>query len=106
MMSIRRRFDLVILDWAGTVVDFGCQALVIALREAFARKGVMISDPQARRDMGRAKIDHVRALLAMPEITKSWHEVRGTAPSEADVTELMADLGPLMREQAGRAHAG
>ena len=62
-MSIRARFDMVVLDWAGTVVDFGCQAPAIALREAFTRHGVAVSDAQVRRDMGRAKEDHVRAML-------------------------------------------
>ena len=32
-------FDLVIFDWAGTMVDFGCRAPVAALRQAFARHG-------------------------------------------------------------------
>jgi beta-phosphoglucomutase-like phosphatase (HAD superfamily) len=39
-MSLRDRFDLVVLDWAGTMVDFGCQAPVKALVEAFAAEGV------------------------------------------------------------------
>ena len=30
-------FDLVIFDWAGTMVDFGCRAPIAALLEAFAR---------------------------------------------------------------------
>jgi phosphonoacetaldehyde hydrolase len=35
-MSLKSRFDLVILDWAGTMIDFGCEAPVRALIEAFA----------------------------------------------------------------------
>jgi phosphonoacetaldehyde hydrolase len=102
-MSLRNRFDLVIFDWAGTVVDFGCQAPVIALREAFARQGVDISELQARRDMGKAKEDHVRALLQDPVIAKAWMQARGKPAQDADVAALMAELGPLMRDQAGRA---
>jgi phosphonoacetaldehyde hydrolase len=102
-MAIRERFDLVILDWAGTMVDFGCQAPVIALREAFARRGVMLSEAQARRDMGKSKADHVKAILEDPGVAKMWAEVRGVAVEDADVAALMADLGPLMRDQAGRA---
>jgi phosphonoacetaldehyde hydrolase len=102
-VSIRDRFDLVILDWAGTMVDFGCHAPVIALREAFARRGVAISDAQARRDMGKAKADHVRALLQDPMIAKAWIEAQGAAAVDADVAALMTDLGPRMREQAARA---
>lgn len=102
-MPIRDRFDMVVLDWAGTVVDFGCQAPLIALREAFANRGVTISDTQARRDMGKAKEDHVRAMLADPQVAAAWHAARGSAPGDADVAELMRDLGPLMRDQAFRA---
>jgi phosphonoacetaldehyde hydrolase len=102
-VAIRDRFDLVILDWAGTMVDFGCHAPVIALREAFAGRGVAISDAQARRDMGKAKADHVRALLQDPVVAKLWSAARGVAADDADVAALMTDLGPLMRDQAVRA---
>jgi phosphonoacetaldehyde hydrolase len=102
-MAIRDRFDLVIFDWAGTMVDFGCHAPVIALREAFALRGVAISDAQARRDMGKPKADHVRALLQDPAIAKAWTEACGRAAADADVQELMTDLAPLMRDQAARA---
>ena len=102
-MPIRDRFDMVVLDWAGTVVDFGCQAPMNALREAFARHGVRISDAQARRDMGKAKEDHVRAMLANPEVANAWVAACRVPAGEADVAALMSDLGPLMRDQAARA---
>jgi phosphonoacetaldehyde hydrolase len=102
-MAIHDRFDLVILDWAGTVVDFGCHAPVAALRAAFAQRAVVISERQARRDMGKAKEDHVRALLADPCIAQAWEKVRGRRADDDDVRALMVDLGPLMREQAARA---
>jgi phosphonoacetaldehyde hydrolase len=102
-MAIHDRFDLVILDWAGTMVDFGCQAPLIALREAFAHRGVALTDAQARRDMGTPKADHVRALLREPAVAAAWTQARGSAPGEADVAALMTDLGPLMRDQAARA---
>lgn len=102
-MSIRDRFDLVILDWAGTVVDFGCQAPVAALREAFAKRGVVITDAQARRDMGKSKEDHVRALLQEAGVAAAWIGAVGGEPSDEDVHSLMLDLGPLMRDQAARS---
>ncbi|HEY2464924.1 MAG TPA: phosphonoacetaldehyde hydrolase [Steroidobacteraceae bacterium] len=102
-MSIRDRFDLVILDWAGTMVDFGCHAPVGALRAAFAQRGVEITSSQARRDMGKAKEDHVRAMLADAAIAQAWKTARGRGADDTDVAALMTDLGPLMREQAARA---
>ena len=102
-MSLKDRFDLVIFDWAGTMVDFGSAAPVLALVDAFAREGVTISVAQARRDMGKAKIDHVTALLAYPEVAALWRAVKGRAANDGDVTRLMEHLGPLMREAAAKA---
>jgi phosphonoacetaldehyde hydrolase len=102
-MSLRQRFDLVIFDWAGTMVDFGCEAPVKALIEAFGAEGVTIDAPAARRDMGKAKIDHVRALLADPTVAAAWRSRHGRDALPRDVESLMARLGPLMRERAAHA---
>ncbi len=99
-MALATRFDMVIFDWAGTMVDFGCRAPVLALIDAFHRHGVAITEPEARRDMGKAKADHVRALLDDPRISAAWAQVNGRAPSAADCAALVVELGPLMREQA------
>ena len=97
------RFDLVIFDWAGTMVDLGCRAPLAALIEAFARHGVTLDEAAVRADMGKAKADHVRALLSQPEVGAAWEAVNGAPPDEADVAALMDDLGPLMREAAADA---
>jgi len=101
-MSLARHFDLVIFDWAGTMVDFGCLAPVEALIAAFARRGVMLTEPEVRRDMGKAKADHVRALLGDPRTAAAWSAANGAAPTARDCEALIADLGPLMRDQAAR----
>ena len=93
-------FDLVIFDWAGTMVDFGCRAPVAALIEAFARHGVALREGTVRADMGKAKADHVRALLSMPDVAAAWVAANGAASGEADVTSLMDELGPLMSQKA------
>ena len=76
-MSLKDRFDLVIFDWAGTMVDFGCEAPVRALIEGFAADGVVIDEATARRDMGKAKSDHVRSLLREPAVAAAWRERHG-----------------------------
>ena len=101
-MRIADRFDLVIFDWAGTMVDFGCRAPVLALLEVFAQRGVPITEAEARADMGKAKAAHVDALLAMPRVATAWQAARGVAPSAADSAAIVSDLGPMMAEQAGR----
>jgi phosphonoacetaldehyde hydrolase len=96
-------FDLVIFDWAGTMVDFGCRAPVTALIEAFARRGVMLGEATVRADMGKAKADHVRALLARADVAAAWVVANGAPSGEPDVEALMDELGPLMRDAAAQA---
>jgi phosphonoacetaldehyde hydrolase len=102
-MNLRERFDLVVFDWAGTMVDFGCQAPVKALVEAFAAEGVAVDTASARQDMGKSKADHVRALLQIPAVATAWRAARGHTADESDVELLMSRLGPLMREYAAEA---
>jgi phosphonoacetaldehyde hydrolase len=90
----------VVFDWAGTMIDFGCRAPVKALRDVFAEAGVKISEAEARVDMGKAKRDHVRALLAMSRIADAWKRRHGAAPVEADVDRLHDAVEPRMRAAA------
>jgi phosphonoacetaldehyde hydrolase len=92
----------VVFDWAGTMVDFGSRAPVEALIAAFAAEGVAISAPDARRDMGRAKRDHVAAILAHPAVAAAWAEAKGAPAGEADIDRIHHALEPLMTEAAGR----
>jgi phosphonoacetaldehyde hydrolase len=102
-MNLKQHFDLVIFDWAGTMVDFGCGAPIKALLEAFRAEGVQIDEAAARRDMGKAKIDHVQSLLAQPTIAAEWRRVHGHMADANDIDVLMARLEPLMREYAANA---
>lgn len=102
-MILKDRFDLVIFDWAGTMVDFGCEAPVKALIEAFGAEGVVIDAATVRHDMGKAKRDHVRSLLAEPPVAAAWQSHHGHVANEEDVDILVARLGPLMRDYAARA---
>lgn len=102
-MTLKTHFDLVIFDWAGTMVDFGCEAPVTALIEAFGAEGVALEPHVARRDMGIAKFDHVRNLLREPEVAGAWRATQGRPSDERDVDTLMGRLGPLMRAHAAAA---
>ncbi|MBW6529070.1 phosphonoacetaldehyde hydrolase [Sphingomonas sp. RHCKR7] len=92
----------VVFDWAGTMVDFGSRAPVIALRRTFAAAGVAIEEAEARADMGLAKGDHIRAILRAPRVAAAWRATHGAAPGESDAVALLAALTPAMREAARR----
>jgi phosphonoacetaldehyde hydrolase len=95
----------VVFDWAGTVIDYGCLAPIRALQAAFAAAGVEVSEAQARKDMGRAKRDHVAALMADGAVSRAWSERFGAPPGPQEIDRLYAALEPLMRTEAA-AHSG
>lgn len=104
----RRRYrgplKAAVLDWAGTVVDFGCQAPAATFVEAFAAEGVAISIAQARAPMGMAKRDHIKAITAMPDVVAAWQARNGRAIGEADIDRLYDAFLPLQLA-AVRRHA-
>ena len=93
----------VVLDWAGTMIDFGCMAPVDALTDVFAEEGLSLSAEEARRDMGKAKLDHLRALLADPGVAPRWIALKGSPASEADVDRLYARLELAMKAAAAKS---
>ena len=92
--SYRGRLQAAILDWAGTTVDFGCQAPTAVLLELFADRGVPVNVPEIRQHMGLLKRDQIRAICSFPRVAARWREVYGRAPSEEDVGELFQDFIP------------
>ena len=87
-----------VLDWAGTTVDFGSRAPVAAMLTAFERAGTPISLERAREPMGRAKLDHIRAVLTHPEVTESWAETHGRAPGEEDILRVYNEFLELQAD--------
>ncbi|AWK84977.1 phosphonoacetaldehyde hydrolase [Azospirillum thermophilum] len=85
----------VVLDWAGTTVDFGCLAPAGAFMEAFRQAGVEITLEQARGPMGMAKWHHIQAVTRMPAVAAAWTATHGRGPTDADVDRLYEIFLPL-----------
>jgi len=94
------KLQAAILDWAGTVIDFGSRAPVIAMDGVFRGEGLPIGEDLIRRYMGMAKREHVTAILSEPETTKRWIEEKGSVWSEHDVDRMMVALEPAMANAA------
>jgi phosphonoacetaldehyde hydrolase len=94
------KIKAVVFDWAGTMIDFGSCAPVEAMRAAFQREGVSVSDAEIRSPMGIAKREHVDVLLYAPMISEMWRKTHGAAPSKADGDRIYAALEPLMQTAA------
>ena len=65
------KIQLVIADWAGTTVDYGCFAPVNAFEKAFQAFDIHPSMDEIREPMGLLKIDHIRAMLNMERKIRS-----------------------------------
>jgi phosphonoacetaldehyde hydrolase len=78
----------VILDWAGTIVDHGSLAPVMAFIETFRLHDVEISVEEARGPMGMHKCDHIRAITQMPLVAALWKATHDRLPNEADVAAM------------------
>lgn len=86
----------VILDWAGTAVDYGCVGPMSAFQKAFAAFGVAVDTQEIREFMGLKKIDHLRAMTRHEPVTARWRQVFGRNPDESDVQAVYAKIEPLM----------
>ena len=93
------KLQAAILDWAGTVVDFGSFAPTQIFVEAFAEFDVHVSIEEARGPMGMGKWDHIRTLCDQPQITERYKKVFGRAPTDADVTAIYERFMPLQIEK-------
>lgn len=90
------RIEGVIVDWAGTTVDFGCFAPVNVFVDIFKDAGIDVTMGEAREPMGMLKIDHIRAMLSMPRIAVLWEEKYGKSFNERDVEKLYAEFVPAL----------
>ena len=90
----------VLFDWAGTMIDFGSRAPVMAMSRVFADAGVPADDATIRRYMGMAKREHVLAILSEQPMAGRWRQAKGRDWSSADVDALMAELEPAMAASA------
>ncbi|MDQ3596987.1 MAG: phosphonoacetaldehyde hydrolase, partial [Pseudomonadota bacterium] len=88
-----------VLDWAGTVVDFGSFAPTQIFVEAFGEFGVAVSLEEARGPMGMGKWDHIRTLCNLPQIAERYRAVFDRLPTDEDVTALYERFMPLQIEK-------
>ncbi|HVN16905.1 MAG TPA: phosphonoacetaldehyde hydrolase [Anaerolineales bacterium] len=91
----RGSLKAVILDWAGTAVDYGSFAPTAVFLRLFESRGVQITTDDARSGMGLMKKDHLKTILARPPVAEAWKSAHGAPASEADVDGLFNDFVPM-----------
>jgi phosphonoacetaldehyde hydrolase len=99
---MHKHLEAVILDWAGTVVDFGSfaptQIFVDAFKSAF---DFDLSLPEARGPMGLGKWQHIEALGRDPVVGARWQARFGRAMNGDDVRHIYDTFIPLQVERVG-----
>jgi phosphonoacetaldehyde hydrolase len=93
--TYRGPIEAVLLDWAGTTMDFGCIAPAVVFVEVFKRMGVPIDMAEARAPMGAHKRVHIQRITQLDSVRDRWRQVHGRAPSEADVDAMFKEFVPL-----------
>jgi phosphonoacetaldehyde hydrolase len=93
--SYRGPIKAVILDWAGTAVDYGSFAPTAVFLRLFEGQGVHITAEDARSGMGLMKKDHLRTILSRPAVAEAWKSAHGAPYSEADIDDLFQSFVPM-----------
>ena len=101
--TYRGPLKAVVLDWAGTTVDYGCMAPAAVFIETFKRRGITITMAQARGPMGMFKKDHIRAIAQMEPVAQQWLAVHDLPITEDDVNAMYHDFLPLQLAVIARA---
>jgi phosphonoacetaldehyde hydrolase len=100
--NYRRRYngpiEAVLLDWAGTTMDFGCMAPAVVFVEVFKRRQVPISVEEARAPMGAHKRVHIQRITELEPVRRRWQEKHGRPPDDADIDAMFAEFVPLQLE--------
>ena len=84
--------EAVIFDWAGTTVDYGSLAPVIAFKKAFKNAGISLTDNEIRRDMGMAKWDHIGKILELEDVKQQWEKMYSKLPTDDDRKKIYEDF--------------
>lgn len=96
------KIECVIMDWAGTAVDYGCFAPVAAFVECFKNMGLTVTAEETRAHMGLTKIEEIRALFAIDHVREEFAEKYGRDYNEDDDAGMLQGLSGQADGYAGR----
>lgn len=93
--TYRGKIKAVVLDWAGTTMDFGCMAPAVVFIKVYEKAGVPISMAEARLPMGAHKKVHIQKISEIPTVRERWVKAHGKEPTAADVDRMFAEFVPM-----------
>ena len=93
-----KQIEALILDWAGTVVDYGSVAPTSIFVEAFSKAfDFDISMAEARIPMGMGKWDHIHALGQLESVQSRWIAKFGQEMTNEQIDEIYHTFMPLQK---------
>jgi phosphonoacetaldehyde hydrolase len=93
--SYRGPVKAILLDWAGTTMDYGCYAPAVVFIDVYKRKSVPITIDEARAPMGAHKKVHIRKISQLDSVRERWQAKYNRPPNEDDVDAMFKDFVPL-----------
>lgn len=90
-----KKLKALVLDWAGTTVDFGSLAPARTLQRVFTGAGIHLTDAEIRRHMGLPKKEHIAAIFSTTRVQEAWRALRGRLPVPADAEQVYQAFVPL-----------
>lgn len=89
---MKRSLKGLILDVAGTFVDFGSMAPTVALLNSFQKNGIILTNEEVRFGMGLLKIDHTQAIFSQDTVISKWKKKYKKYPTIEDIQKVYNDI--------------
>ncbi|MFC6294562.1 phosphonoacetaldehyde hydrolase [Lactiplantibacillus daoliensis] len=86
----------VIFDWAGTTIDYGSRAPIVAFQQAFANVGIDITEAEIRQDMGLDKYTHIHKIINLPSVQNDWQARFQVLPTSDDCDHIFMDFKAIL----------
>ena len=95
---MQKTIHAIILDWAGTTVDYGCFAPVNSFITAFSHFGITPSMEETRAPMGMQKWTHIEKMLEGERLSALWKEKHGRPHTQQDIDNIYNRFEPALFE--------
>ena len=93
-----KEVSAIILDWAGTTVDFGCFAPVNAFIKAFEAYGITPTMDETRQPMGMEKRAHIAKMLEGKRLAAIWAKIHKRTHTNKDIDAIYGKFEPALFE--------
>lgn len=97
-----KKIECVILDWAGTAVDYGCFAPVAAFVDSFKTMGLTVTPAETRAHMGLTKVEEIRALFRAEHVSAQFRAQYGRPYDENDIQTCYSEFQRILMSSLPR----